>query len=95
MDCRGGALPGDGLAAIGMRFGGEDRPDEEYGPAVWFMVGSKNEPENVFSVNASAKKYSTWPSGGEPTLLRIRMQDPNIKITMRDYGAREAESCVN
>jgi hypothetical protein len=70
-------------------------PPEGIGPGVWFMVGSKNSPENVFAINSYANQYSTWPSGEKPELLRYRFNDPTIKITMNDSDARIAFDCAS
>lgn len=72
-----------------------DGPLDGVGPGVWFMVGTQDSPENVFAINSHAVQYSTWPSGENPELLRSRLNDPDIKITMNDPDAIIALDCAS
>jgi hypothetical protein len=48
------------------------------------MVWSMDDTGGIYSVNASAKEFSTWPDGGQA--------DPPLSMDMAD--AREAEFCA-
>ena len=72
-----------------------DSRGESIGIGVWFIVGKKNDPDNIVSINSLANEYSTWPSGLNPSLIRYRLGDPNFTRTMNSVGATKALECVN